>query len=150
MVSAIAWPDNSASQSIMFKELAAIVIATAIWGHKWRYGVVLCRCDNSAVVSVLRSRTSHEKEAMHLLRCLHFYEAFYECRLVSEHLPGVDNDLADDLSRNRLLSFLQKAPEASKTPAGIPPALIELLLRRKPDWLSSEWRELFRATLSSP
>ncbi len=146
----LAWPDNSASQSIMFKELAAIVIATAIWGHKWRYGVVLCRCDNSAVVSVLRSRTSHEKEAMHLLRCLHFYEAFYECRLVSEHLPGVDNDLADDLSRNRLPSFLQKAPEASKTSAGIPPALIELLLQRKPDWLSSEWRELFRATLSSP
>ena len=74
---------------------------------------MLSRCDNSAVVSVLHSRTSREEDVMHLLRCLHFYEAYYECTIVAEHIPGVENGLADDLSRNRLLFFLQKVPEAS-------------------------------------
>ena len=144
----LAWPDEStAKQAITLKELAPIVLAAAVWGSQWRSSTVLCRTDNAAVVDILRSRTSKCKETMHLLRCLHFYEAFLECTITAEHLPGEENDRADDLSRNRLFSFLQKTPEASRTPTPIPQPLLELLFTKRPDWLSREWKALFKDSL---
>ena len=146
----LAWPDEATSQqSITLKELAPLVIALGIWGAQWRSQVVRCLCDNAAVVSILRSRTSRNKEVMHLLCCLYFYEAHFECKLTAEHIPGIHNDRADDLSRNCLSSFLQKMPLASRTPTPIPPAMIDLLFRVKPDWLAQEWRQLFKRSLAN-
>ena len=144
----LAWPDEAtAQQPITLKELAPIVLALGIWGTSWRSQVVRCLCDNSAVVCILQSRTSRNNEVMHLLRCLHFYEAYYECKLVGEHIPGIHNDRADDLSRNHLFSFLQKTPQALQTPSEIPSALLDLLFRVKPDWLAQDWKELFKRSL---
>ena len=38
-----------------FKELVPIVMAAALWGHKWRGMVVQFVSDNEAVVAVLNS-----------------------------------------------------------------------------------------------
>ncbi len=119
---------------------------SAIWGWGWRGSTVLCRCDNSAVVGVLRTRTCKEKEVMHLLRCLHFYEASLECRVVGKHLPGTLNDRADDLSRNRLYSFLQKLQKPADTNSS-PSCTLRPSALEKPDWQSLEWKQLFRASL---
>lgn len=83
---------------------------------------------------------------MHLLQCLYFYEAHYECTLVAEHIPGIHNDKANDLSRNRLLSFIQKMPQAMPTSTVIPPAMLDLLFRIQPDWLA---QEMFKLSLAS-
>ena len=32
--------------------------------------------------------------------------------MVTTHIPGVPNNLADDISRNRAVSFLSKVPDA--------------------------------------
>ena len=66
-----------------------------------------CRCDNMAVVAMIKSRTSKEREIMHSLRRVAFFEAKWEFTLISTHLAGCDNVLADDLSRDKLHSFLQ-------------------------------------------
>lgn len=59
----LAWPDEAtAQQQITLKELAPIVISIAIWGYAWRSCVILCKTDNSAVVSILHSRTSKSKD----------------------------------------------------------------------------------------
>lgn len=95
----LAWPEAVIAQlSIMFKELVPIVVAVAVWGQSWTNCSVMSRCDNMAVVEVLRTRTTKEKDVMHLLRCLHFFEAHFECRVQSVHIQGIDNDRADDLS----------------------------------------------------
>lgn len=144
----LAWPDDlTKQQPIALKELAPIVVAVALWGAAWKQQTVLCRTDNSAVVSMLRTRTSKTKAIMHLIRCLHFFEAHFECHIVSVHIPGIHNERADDLSRNHLYSFMQKMPEADRTPTVIPSALLNLLFILKPDWLSVEWKRLFKATL---
>ena len=39
---------------------------------------------------------------MHLRRCLAFLEAKWAIQLWAEHVRGVDNEVADSLSRNRL------------------------------------------------
>ena len=110
----------SAAQSIMFMQLAALIIAGCV-----------CRCDSSTIV-IWHSCTSRK---MHL--CLHFYEACYECRIVSEHLliECVDRRFI----RNHWPSVLQRSLEASRTPIVILAALVEQLLQtRKPDWLLPE------------
>ena len=93
--------------SLPVKELIPIVIAIALWGRNWTGQVVQCRCDNSAVVAVLASRTSKDQDLMHLLRCLALFEAKLSVRVIGAHLPGAQNTLADNLSRDALSSFLQ-------------------------------------------
>ena len=102
------WNDTQCPQkaNIAVKELIPVVVATALWGRYWEGRVVLARCDNEAVVAVLNKRTSKVPEMMHLLRCLAFFEAVHSFSVKSAHIRGADNTLADDLSRDKLDSFL--------------------------------------------
>lgn len=122
-------------ESIMVKELVPIVIAAAVWGRHRVGDRVQCKCDNESVVAVISSRTSKNPSVMHLLRCLFFFEASFNFCLSAIHIPGVQNDLADDLSRNRLSLFLQKAPALQSDPTGIPQELRDLLFNHI-DWTS--------------
>ena len=126
----------------MVKELIPLVAAFGVWGKRWTESSVLCKCDNQSVVSVIMSRTSRDKPTMHLLRCLFFLEASFDCHLVASYIPGAVNELADDLSRNRLSSFLQRAPSMSRTPCAVPQQLKELLFHPI-DWTSVAWRNRF-------
>ena len=47
---------------------------------------------------------------MHLLRCVFFIEAVCGFSLSVVHVAGIAYDLADDLSHERLSSFLRKVP----------------------------------------
>lgn len=146
----VAWEGTecSSSTNITVKELIPIVIATALWGREWRGQVVNCRCDNQAVVAVLQSRTSKEVEIMHLLRCLFFFEAVHGCQLQSSHIAGVDNTLADDISRNNMLSVMQVLGPQAEANRFIPPhPLIDLLINARPDWTSVAWRRMFNDIL---
>ena len=136
-----AWEEPLYNLSIAIQELIPIIVAAAIWGKHWKGYSVQCQSDNQTVVAVLTTRTSKEPHLMHLLRCLFFFEAYWDFSLYGSYLPGYQNDLADDLSRNHLSSFLSKVPEMNAVPTPIPSALKDLLLHSKPDWLSSNWRQ---------
>jgi hypothetical protein len=98
-------------------------------------------------VAVIMSRTAHDKQIMQLQRCLFFFEAKHNCCLVASHILGVQNDLADDLSRNRPSSFLQSAsPAMSPTPRTVPQAVQDLVCSHR-DWTSETWRSQFASTL---
>ena len=75
------------------------MIAAAVWGRSWHGKTVLAKCDNMAVVAIVNSGTSKEKDAMHLRRCLAFLEAKRGFHLFAEHIKGADNRVADALSR---------------------------------------------------
>ena len=60
-----------------------IVIAIHICGHQFVGKTVLSNCDNSAVVSVLTSRTGKDKDMMPLLCCLLFLEAYFQFHIIS-------------------------------------------------------------------
>ena len=87
-------------------ELIPIILACAAWGQHWGRTQVICHCDNQVVVTALQSRTSKAKGIMHMIRCLAFIEARLECSLRAMYVSTQDNDLADDLSRNNLSSWL--------------------------------------------
>lgn len=143
----LAWSSSAAKYQIAVKELLPVVLAAAVWGKDWKGLDVTCHSDNQAVVAVIRSRTSKDPDLMHLLRSLSFIEARYEFFLSAKYIPGSCNELADDLSRNRLSSFLQKASNMSLKPTTIPQPLRDLLFIEKPDWLSPSWTQLFNSIL---
>ena len=105
----LAWSDTACSDvvNIATKELISIGLAAAMWGKAWEGQVVCCRCDNEAVVAGLNRRTFRDQDLMHLLRCLSFFEAMFSFSAIASHISGVQNYLADDLSRNMLSFFLQ-------------------------------------------
>ena len=56
----ILWPPSWSGVSIALKELVPIVVALAVWGHRWSRGSLLCHCDNEAVVHSVARRPSPE------------------------------------------------------------------------------------------
>ena len=142
------WP-ASLQIGIAFKELFAVVLSTAVcWGPQWKGRRVRGYCDNQSVIDMLLSRTSKEQHIMHLLRCLFFIEAKYQFVITVEHIAGSDNSLADDLSRDRLSSFLQRT-KARPLPMPIPPLLPELLLDTEAMWTSPAWMRPFTDIVTS-
>ena len=94
----------------------------------------------------MASRTSKNPELAHLLRCLFFIEAERGFSLSVVHIAGVANDRADDLSRDKLSSFLLKVPKADRLPTPLPPSLLELLLDTHGTWISPDWTRRFVTT----
>ena len=138
------WPAAARSCHISFKELFAGLIAAAVWGRRWKGSRVQWLCDNQPAVCAVSKRSCRDQDMMHLIRCLFFLEAWFNFELVAGHLPGRENGLADDLSRNHL-SFLSKVPSAEPAPAPIPP---ELLLDQD-GWTSPAWTKLFVTIVSA-
>ena len=143
----ITWDERTDNWHIAAKELVPIIVAAVVWGDKWTGNRVIARCDNEAVVAVINSRYATDRTLMQMLRCLFFIEAHFQFSLSASHLPGVHNDLADDLSRNNVPSFLRKMPKVSPTPTVIPNSLLQWLLHPNLDWTSPSWTTLFNTSV---
>ena len=141
----IPWPADTALPSIALKELVPIVLACAIWGPQWKGQLIMCHSDNMAVVSQVNRLHAHDPKATHMLRCLAFFQALYDCRLRAVHIPGVQNTGADDLSRGRTAAFRARFTQSSSHPSQVPQELVNLLCSCPPDWISLHWRDLFSA-----
>ena len=121
---------------IALKELFPIVITTAVWGPFWTGKLFLCHCDNAAVVTQVNKLHGREPKADHMLKCLAFLRAVYDCRIRTIHVAGVNNLVADALSHNRAGSGLIRYSQASPTPTRVPPAWVNLICQQAPDWAS--------------
>ena len=139
------WPSQAPS-NIATKELIPILFAAAIWGSAWTSACVTFRCDNAAVVAVINKGSCKDPELMHLMRCLSFYAAYYNFSFQAVHIAGVKNIAADALSRGDLQKFFISLPQASPSPAAVPPAIVDMALLSKPDWTSQSWRMLFASS----
>ena len=124
-----------------------ILLAAALFGKQWQGCTVLSRCDNMAVVAVMRSRYASDRRLMHLLRVLFFLEAHYNFYILAQHIPGKHNSHADNISRNRHHVFLTECPGMSRQPTLIPPSLIHLLFLQE-DWTSSTWQTTFKSFMN--
>jgi len=139
----VEWDDISKQRCIAVKELVPIIIAAVIWGFEWKGQLVCAHCDNKAVVDVLGSRSCKDKDLMQLLRCLFFLEATYQFQLSAVHIAGADNGLADDMSRNRIQYFREKAGGLNVYPSSVPDHLLQWLFKSCHDWSSQSWIQQF-------
>lgn len=134
-------------EAIAQKELVPIVLACMIWGRQWQGSTIHFHCDNMAVVQVVNSGYSRDKQLMRLVRCLFFIRAAWQIELHVSHIPGSENILADAISRNNLSLLFLKAPQADPSPTPVPAPMIELVGGTQLDWLSPNWPRLFKTCL---
>lgn len=135
--------------SIAAKELLPIVVAVGIWGPYWVGSTVLCHCDNLAVVGAVQGDYCKDNAMAHMLRCLFFLEAKFNLRLAAKHVAGVENGGADALSRNKLETFFDLFPQASRVPSPVPAGLVERSITPQP-WTLVDWRSWLTSMLSAP
>ena len=139
----VPWEQSHSTLHITTKELVPIIIAAITWGHLWKGGQVVARCDNMAVVSALNNRSCKEKFVMQMLRMLFFIEAHHQFHLVSEHIPGSVNNRADHLSRNQIALFHASHKTANSLPSNVHSSLLQWLLHPQLDWTSPHWTHQF-------
>lgn len=139
------WLDSWSGIHITVKELLPIVMSVAMWGGQWAGETVRCRCDNAAVVAIIKSGKSKDDRVMHLMRSLFFFLAHHKVVLSAEHLPGVMNGAADALSRDNEKLFHTQVPNAQDRATYIHPDLIRALVLQRPDWTSRSWTELLKS-----
>lgn len=111
--------------SILWQELYAINVACHLWGALWTSKRIQFYCDNQGVVEVINSRRSKVPRVMDLVRDLTLctLQNFY---FRAVHVPGINNNIADSLSRFQMERFHQLAPHANATPDPIPAHLYNL------------------------
>ena len=99
IVYTIPLPLRFENYSIVHLERLNIVVALKIWGTMWRDARIQIHCDNLAVVQVLNSGGSRD---LILSTCAHIIwllSALYNITIQFSHIAGVQNTVADLLSR---------------------------------------------------
>ena len=118
------WSRQQAARDIQWKELFAILVAATTWASHWRRKRLLVHCDNQTVVDICRTGTLKNTDLMRLICTLFFMAARHNFTLLINHIPGVDNSVADALSRLQFHRFCQLAPEADSEPTPTPAPVI--------------------------
>jgi hypothetical protein len=136
-----AWSDTG----IAVKELIPIVLAALLWGRQWSGKHVCFHCDNEAVVTIIGKRHAKHPSLSQLLRCLFFYASIFHFRFSASHIPGMNNTVADAISRNKLSLLFSLIPQAHQVP--VPLAAVTFLMS-PPDWGSRSWTSKFVSSLS--
>ena len=86
-------------RSINWKELYSITVALTIWGHHFRGKRILVHCYNSSIVQIMTKVSSRSKSMMVLICSLVMLGKQNNFNLHLQHIPGVNNGIADTLSR---------------------------------------------------
>ena len=126
-------------ESITLKELFPVVLACAVWGRGFTNSSVVVHCDNLGAVALVNSGYSRVPQIMQLLRCLFFIRAYYQFDVWAVHVPGVENTLADAISRNNLPLLFSQVPGTVGQQSTVSQALWELLTINQLDWTSRDW-----------
>jgi hypothetical protein len=107
-------PSRWLSCSIGEKELLAVVVAAFTWGVRLRGMHVSFRVDNESARAAVNSRSSRHPGMMALIRALLFAACSFHFSFDAFRVPGVDNAIADALSRDLVSRFRALAPQASE------------------------------------
>ena len=114
------WTLQQRKRDIQWRELFAVLVAATAWGPHWTSKRLLVHCDNRAVVDIWRVGTSKQPSLMTVVRALFFVAARANFTVLLQHILGVDNAIADALSRSQLHRFRLLAPGTDELPTPIP------------------------------
>ena len=129
--------NNSPKISIAWQELYAIMVAAMAWGHLWYGQHILFHCDNLAVVDIWRKHSSKIPYIMCLIRNLYFIAASNHFHVCVFHIQGVNNTIADALSRNKTHHLLVPGPKYRKNHDSRSKACISALTREATAWANN-------------
>ena len=95
--------------SILWQELYKINVACHLRGALWTSKRIQFYCDNQGVVEVINSRRSNVPRVMDLVRDLTLCTLQHNFYFRAVHVPGINNNIADSLSRFQMERFHQLA-----------------------------------------
>ena len=104
------WPASWHGRNIAFLEFYPIVLSLHLWGHEMTNSRILFFTDNEALVHVINKQSCCDKELMFFVRKMVLVCLSHNICFKAKHIPGVQNKLADSLSRLQLQTFKQLAP----------------------------------------
>jgi hypothetical protein len=107
---------------INVRELVALVFAVELFGAEMTGMHVVARCDNTAAVAVVDRLSARSRNMLHLLRRLHYLQCKWDITLFPLHIPGVENTLADALSRGLFDIFFSLVSPAVPVQVSLSPA----------------------------
>ena len=112
------WPASWEGEGLLcdltFLELFPIIVAVYIWHNLFTNKRVLFWCDNLSVVRIINRQMSRSERVMQLVRKLVLTCLKFNITFTAKHIAGVDNDVADALSRFQEERFWNLAPEANQ------------------------------------
>ena len=117
--------DEWGGQSITLLEFYPTVFAVSVSADSLSNKCISFHSDSRAVVDIINSQTSKDIKVMYLIRKLVLSCLRHNILFRAVHIPGINNNLADSLSRLQVELFQALAPKACPFPVSIPslPAL---------------------------
>lgn len=116
-----AWDTVWAHHNITIKELYPIVMAVSLWAERFANKCIALHTDNEAVVHILNAQSSRDTQIMHLVRKFVLTCLQHNIHFKALHVPGINNPLADALSRLQVDKFKKLAPSAAPLATPVPP-----------------------------
>lgn len=84
---------------ISLLELIPVWLCVQAHASEWANQHVVCFCDNNQVVFMINKGTSSNAVAMNFIRSIFWHSAVNNFHLTARHIRGIDNGVADVLSR---------------------------------------------------
>ena len=127
--------DQWQSFNITFLELFPIALSLVavthtfcprmrIWGSQMANRCIVFVTDNAALVSIINQQTSKHKLVMIMIRDLVLTALNYNIIFRARHIPGLNNTIADCLSRFQIARFKELSPQADELPTIVPEILL--------------------------
>jgi len=85
--------------NICVLEMLGIIVALRLWKDSLKGSSIIIQCDNEAVCHVVNSGRAKCKLLQEGLREICYLTAVAQCQIRCVHIPGIENRLADCLSR---------------------------------------------------
>ena len=98
MVYALPLPCGHLNYNITQLEMLNIMIALKIWGHAWQNMRIEIKCDNLAVVQVLKDGKARDPLLATIARNIWMLTSLFNIQFLVSHIEGKDNAIADLLS----------------------------------------------------
>ena len=80
-------------------EMLNVVVALKVWANIWANKRIKISCDNLAVVEILKSGKTRDPFLATCARNIWLITAMFNIDIILIHVPGVNNQVADLLSR---------------------------------------------------
>lgn len=110
------WPADLKDAHICVRELAAVVVAIAVWRDRLAHRCVIVRSDNESVVACINSQTSRSRHMMQWLRQMFVTVVLNNILVRAVHISGHANGASDALSRGLVQECRRLRPTADPLP----------------------------------
>ena len=102
-----------------------------LWAKEWANTVVRFWCDNQVVVYIVNNLSSRSERVMNLVRAFTLRALQFNVMVHARHVPGIDNRIADALSRQQIQRFRELTPEARDLPEVLPAEVWQIGMRKR-------------------